>query len=363
MTVHESGSRSGWRGLRGAALAQVLRATDRVSRTQLAALTAAMAAFAWGLMTVGAYVRASGSGMGCPDWPICKGQLVVGGDHALVEEIHRWIVTVMSVGLITIAIIVLARFKHERRVTRPMWWVLGFLALQVALGGITVILKNISWTVVMHYGGASLLVASIALLAVRLHYPQLSGTRDRFWTLTHWFVGLSFGLLLAGSTLANAGSDTVCGSGFPLCRGTLVPALDHNVVIALIHRTWAGAMLIFAVVLLLRSRSARAGQPIIRRLVAVILGLYIVQAFLGFVIVGMTDTTATEVVHSSFGSLTWLALASLLALVRTLPAVPVARAEDPAPLVGMSTDGFMGTATDVRPNAGTYRCDRYLQSP
>jgi hypothetical protein len=49
-----------------------------------------------------------------------------------------------------------------------------------------------------------------------------------------------------------------------------------------------------------------------------------------------------------------LALASLLALVRTLPAVPVARAEDPAPLVGMSTDGFMGTATDVRPNAGTY---------
>jgi heme A synthase len=237
MTVHESGSRSGWRGLRGAALAQVLRAADRVSRTQLAALTAAMAAFAWGLVTVGAYVRASGSRMGCPDWPICKGQLVVGGDHALVEEIHRWIVTVLSVGLITIAIIVLVRFKHERRVTRPMWWVLGFLALQVALGGITVILKNISWTVVMHYGGASLLVASIALLAVRLRYPQLSGTRDRFWTLTHWFVGLSFGLLLAGSTLANAGSDTVCGGGFPLCRGTLVPALDHNVVIALIHRT------------------------------------------------------------------------------------------------------------------------------
>jgi heme A synthase len=82
-------------------------------------------------------------------------------------------------------------------------------------------------------------------------------------------------------------------------------------------------MLVFAVVLLVRSRSERAGQPIIRRLVAVILALYIVQAFLGFLIVGMTDSVATEVVHSSFGSLTWLALALLLALTRTLPAAPV----------------------------------------
>jgi heme A synthase len=308
---------------RRARLGIVVRVTDRVSRTHLALVAAAMAVFGWGLMTVGAYVRASGSGMGCPDWPICKGQLVVGGHHALVEELHRWIVTVLSVGLISIGVVVFGRFRSERRVTRPMIWVLGFLALQVALGGITVILKNISWTVVMHYGGASLLVAATVLLAARLRYPGVTGSRDRFWKLTHWFVVLSYGLLLAGSTLANTGSDTACGKGFPLCKGTLFPALDHNVVIALVHRTWAGAMLVFAVVLLVRSRSERAGQPIIRRLVAVILALYIVQAFLGFLIVGMTDSVATEVVHSSFGSLTWLALALLLALTRTLPAAPV----------------------------------------
>jgi heme A synthase len=302
---------------------------SRVERHWLAVLAAGMAAFAWGLMTVGGYVRASQSGMGCPDWPICKGQLVVGGHHALIEEIHRWIVTVLSVGLITIALLVFRRLRGERGVTGPTIFMLAMLALQVALGGITVILKNVSWTVVMHYGGASLLVVSITLVAARLRYPGVDGTRDGFRRLTHWFVGLSFGLLLAGSTLANAGSNAVCGTSYPLCRGTLLPALDHNVVIMMVHRTWAGAMLVLAVIVMVRSRRDRSEQPIIGHLAALIVALYVVQAFLGFVIVGMTDTTTTEVIHSSFGSLTWLALAALLALTRTLPATGAPSASDP----------------------------------
>ncbi len=295
--------------------------TTRLTRGRLAVWAGAMALFGWGLMTVGAVVRATESGLGCPDWPSCHGRLVVGGHHAMIEEVHRWVATVLIIGLVGLAVIVFRRFGRERRVTRPMLLVLGLLVLQVILGGVTVLLKNVSWTVVIHYGAAGLLVASIALLATRLRFPSDEPVwHDGFSRLVSWFVWLSFGLLLAGSTVANTDSHTSCGSGFPLCNGSLTPALNHHVVLNLIHRTWAGAMLVLAVIVLVRSRRARADQPPIRIAVAVVTALYVLQACAGFAVVAVGENTVVEVIHSSIGSLTWLALATLFALTRTLPA-------------------------------------------
>ncbi len=243
----------------------------------------------------------------------------------MIEEIHRWVATVLIVGLAGLAVLVMRRCRGERRVTRPMLLVLGLLMVQVVLGGVTVLLKNVSWTVVLHYGAAGLLVASIALLAVRLAFPtDEAAPRDSFSRLVSWFVWLSFGLLLAGSTVANTDSHTSCGTGFPLCNGSLAPSLNHHVVINLTHRGWAGAMLVLAVVVLVRSRRDRACQPAIIRAAAVVTALYVLQAAAGAVVVAVGDNTAIEVLHSSIGSFTWLALATLLALTRTLPLVPLA---------------------------------------
>ena len=291
----------------------------RVTRRQLAAWAAAMALLGWALMTIGALVRASESGLGCPDWPACHGQLVAGGHHALVEEFHRWVAAVLVLGVVGLALMVFRAYRHERGLTRPVVWMLALLALQVVLGGVTVLLRNVSWTVVAHYGAAALLVASITLVAIRLAFPTAEpAPHDSFSRLIGWFVALSFGLLLAGSTLSNAGSDSACGHGFPLCNGSLFPSLNHLVVIAFIHRVWAGALLVLALWVLLRSRRDRAGAPPVKWAAAAVLILYCVLAGLGFVIVGVSDSTAIEVLHSSIGSLTWLALATLLALTACL---------------------------------------------
>jgi cytochrome c oxidase assembly protein subunit 15 len=240
----------------------------------------------------------------------------------MIEELHRWIATVLIVGVVGLAVMVFRGHRQERRVARPMAWVLVLLALQVVLGGVTVLLRNVAWTVVVHYGAAALLVASITLVAVRLAFPAEAGPApyERFARLIDWFVALSFGLLLAGSTVANTDSHTSCGHGFPLCNGSVVPHLDHHVVINLTHRAWAGAMLVFALWVLFRSRRDRAGVPAIIGAAAAVVILYVIQAGAGAAVVGLGENTAIEVLHSSIGSLTWLALAALLSLTRTLHA-------------------------------------------
>jgi heme a synthase len=294
---------------------------DGMTRQRLAILAAGTAVVGWAMMTLGAYVRATESGLGCPDWPACHGKLVAGGHHALIEEAHRWLATILVVAVVGLALAVFRGYRGERRLTRPVLAMLAMVALQVVLGGMTVLLKNVAWTVVAHFGGAALLVWSIAFVAVRLAFPEGERPpRDSFTRLAAWLTALTFGLLLVGSTQANAGSDTVCGHTFPLCKGTLLPSFEHLVAINLLHRVWAGAVLLLAVWLFLRSRRDRPDSPAIKRTAALVCAMFFVQAFLGFLIVGVTNTTATEVVHSSFASATWLALATLASLTWTTAA-------------------------------------------
>jgi heme a synthase len=271
--------------------------------TALAAWSGTLTVLAWLLMAVGGFVRASESGLGCPDWPACHGRLVAGGHHALIEEVHRWIATVLILG---IAGLLFAAW-HDRGLRRPMLVVAALLVVQVVLGGVTVLLNNVSWTVVAHYGTAALLTAALVFVAVRLARPEeRAGASPR---LVAVFAGSAFVLLLLGSTVATTDSHTACGQGFPLCNGSLAPALDHHVAINLAHRAVAGAMLVFAVIVYLRTRHTAA---------LVVLGLFVVQAAAGAAVVAVGENTAVEVTHSAIASLTWLATATLFALSRTV---------------------------------------------
>lgn len=302
--------------------------TDTGGRTapkgRLVAFAAALALLAWGLMTLGAFVRASESGLGCPDWPACHGQLVVGGHHALIEEAHRWVATVLIAGLIGLAIVIVAKHRDERRLLVAVGAVVALVALQAVLGGITVLLKNVSWTVVAHYGGAALLVGSITLLGVRLAVGG-GGSRegpvpkDSFTALVSTFAVVCFGLLLMGSTVANTDSTTACGTSFPLCHGSVLPSTGHEVAINMSHRAWALIVLLLAAVVLWRSRVDRKGVRPVQSAAIVVMLLLLVQATLGAVLLITGDSTALEVVHSSFGSLTWVAISTLLWLTRELP--------------------------------------------
>src|SRR4029078_7427859 len=80
--------------------------------------------------------------------------------------------TVLSVALVVLAALVYRLRRGERRITTAMTITLALLRLQVVLGGVTVLLTNVSWTVVLHYGAAAALLAAVLLVVVRLAFPE-----------------------------------------------------------------------------------------------------------------------------------------------------------------------------------------------
>ena len=113
----------------------------------------------FGLVVLGAYVRLSNAGLGCPDWPGCYGhvgvpdesheiaaaeasfpQRPVEAHKAWKEMVHRYLAGI--VGLLIAALAVLAWRDPSRRLPRRLaTTIAGVVVLQIVFGALTVTLK------------------------------------------------------------------------------------------------------------------------------------------------------------------------------------------------------------------------------
>src|ERR1700716_4667979 len=90
------------------------------------------AIFAYLQIALGGVVRVSGSGLGCPDWPLCHGRPYPPADlHAIIEYSHRAVGTVT--GVLIIATVVLAWVVYRTR--RPIVAWLASASLTCGGGG------------------------------------------------------------------------------------------------------------------------------------------------------------------------------------------------------------------------------------
>ncbi len=129
----------------------------------------ALAGATYVLVVLGALVRAHGAGLACPDWPLCFGEVVPRFDFKVAFEWgHRALAG--SVALIFAALSALTlRRSHLRGAMLPGVVVTGtLLAIQIVLGGLTVLQLLASWTVTSHLVTGNAFALALVLLGRRL---------------------------------------------------------------------------------------------------------------------------------------------------------------------------------------------------
>ncbi len=167
------------------------------------------------ILPYGALVRLTESGLSCPDWPLCYGQVVPAFDLQIFFEVsHRYIAT--TIGIIAVILFGISVFSKKHRHLLALSALLLFsVIIQGVLGGLTVLLGLASWTVAAHlvFGNFCLWVMVLLWMkAAGKKYPKL----ERF---TKPVVVLTL-LFLATIILGGLNSGTFAGLTcpfFPLC--------------------------------------------------------------------------------------------------------------------------------------------------
>jgi heme A synthase len=165
------------------------------------------------------------------------------------------------------------------------------LALQIALGAITVKLALPAWTVVLHLGAAMLLLAAL-LVAARggLEAPPSRAALGA--------AALGFVTVLFGALTANMGAASAC-LGFPLCNGSVFPAGDAPQHIHATHRLLAYAL--FGYVVWWATRTGRRGAWWVVALVTA-------QVAVAAAMVLLALPRALQASHVAVGAAVWAGL-------------------------------------------------------
>jgi protoheme IX farnesyltransferase len=292
---------------------------------RLATLSVAMTLL---LVTIGVIVRATGSGMGCPDWPLCHGQLIppIADYRAWIEWVHRTVAA--AIGFVVLALAYVAVRDHRDR-PGLLWPSLGVVALvgfQAWLGRETVRLNNSGESVTAHLAAAMALVGLLVFILVRSFYPARIGGRgsSQRFTLLAAFAALAvFALLLFGSQVT-ASAQWYVFPDWPLMNGSLFPPLTEGSIAHVLHR-WVAIVvgLIVAAVAIAAWRTQRSNRLIVR-LAFVAAILFPIQAVVGGLQV-LTDLSGwTQTLHVALGALIWAAMTALVTTsyyaARTAPA-------------------------------------------
>src|SRR3954447_2735174 len=119
------------------------------------ALAVVAAAGTYLLIVFGAIVRVTGSGLGCPDWPTCHGQLVPPLETtAIIEYTHRLLGALVSPLILATTIGAWVWRRHQRAVLWPATALPILLAIQIGLGAVVVRLELPAMVVLVHLGFA-----------------------------------------------------------------------------------------------------------------------------------------------------------------------------------------------------------------
>ncbi|HRK77893.1 MAG TPA: COX15/CtaA family protein [Thiobacillus sp.] len=204
---------------------------------------------AFGVVSLGAYVRLSDAGLGCPDWPGCYGKLTphhavdainaelavrpdgpVSHAKAWKEMAHRYFAG--TLGLLVLAIAVLAwRGRRETNGSPALpAALLALIVFQALLGMWTVTLLLKPLIVSAHLLGG---IATLSLLVWLWLRERGRFSHAYFARVDHLRTSAAFGLALVVIQIALGGwvstnyAALAC-TDYPLCQGMWMPQMDFE---------------------------------------------------------------------------------------------------------------------------------------
>jgi heme A synthase len=282
------------------------------------------------LVAIGVWVRASGSGLGCPDWPLCHGGVVPPGDQGhepLIEFSHRLVASVVGLLVIATAVFAWRSYQHAPLVRWAAYVTVPMVGFQGILGAITVWRELPPEVVATHLLTAMLVLSLQAFVAFGMYAADPSrpamtrATPAIRKTGTLAIVGLAYFavLLWIGGYMTESGASTAC-EGWPLCNGSVLPAADEHEVTHMLHRYLAAGFAILLVPLTVALWRQRAAHRLGVALAAATAVLYTAQVVVGALNVWFTFPEPLTISHTVVASLIWFTMSTAAVTALYLPA-------------------------------------------
>ena len=284
------------------------------------------------LVVLGGVVRVTGSGLGCPDWPLCYGGILPPAEfEAIVEFSHRLVASALLGPLIG-ATCVAAWIFHRRQpwVVVPATLAVVLVLCQAALGGASVLTHLSGMLVASHLALAEVLLACLIVLLVVAYRGPISVQRlspktttgavngDRFPLLVLASALGVYILIMSGSYVTVSGATAAC-LDWPLCQGGFLPG-NELAWVHMAHRIVAVVIGVGLGYTLFAGLRPPFRLPEVRLLCSSAAALFLLQVAVGAATILLKFPPEWRALHLSLGTLLWGVMVALVALNLTLHA-------------------------------------------
>ncbi len=301
----------------------------RLTSFQKLALTTIVAVYV--MVVIGVIVRSTGSGLGCGDWPLCRGAIIpaLDGPNAWdradwIESIHRWWGVIIGFLVLWLGVQAWRHHRQTRSIVVASVVLILLTGFQALLGRWTVESMNSNESVTAHLATSMILLGAAIFVFVRSRYPvelPMGGGSQRMTLIVAFAAASIYVLMLFGSNVTVNAASLVFPD-WPLFDGQLIPTWNENPDAALLqmhhfaHRIVAaivGLIMLWATIVTWRAardaasegeaRSASANR--LFSLVGTAAALYVVQVVVGAFQIWTTLAAWAVSAHLALGGAIW----------------------------------------------------------